>query len=297
MIKLCVFVFAFLMSCQSFVLAQQTAHPAKQEISDTGKDLRKEFLAAGRHSGKSRNWSGKWTRPFRFSRANLKITNISATKFRFAIDSLTGANMGKISGVAQIKGSKGFFDDAQTNARSADKYNCKLLFIHSGNSIEIEQAQECSSYGGAGVSFDGKYSKGEPVLIPQNFVEAEVFPNINFDRKFKTLVGREYERFLNSFHLVNEENDLDNLKAKVFAACVRGVCPYVAGVIMFDAQEERIWAAVLYDDEKSLSVHYYTSETEWADKLPETIKKWKDGLDPKMPVVFKSEQKQKGVSQ
>lgn len=219
------------------------------------------------------------------------MTGLSATKFKFEINSLSGANIGEISGTAKINGNKAFFDDQQATAKNAEKYKCQLLFINDGASIEIKETSECSSYGGAGVSFGGKYSKGKPVLIPQNFVELKVFPDVNLDRKFKNLVGRDYENFLDSFHLINEGRDLDNFKAQVFTACVRGVCPDVRGIIMFDGAR-RIWAAVLDNNEKTpLSVHYYASETSWADKLPETIEKWKDELDPKMPVIFKSKQR------
>jgi hypothetical protein len=153
-------------------------------------------------------------------------------------------------------------------------------------------SDECFSYAGSGVFFSNKYYKGKPKVAENDFVYLEVFPDMTLDRRFKELVGSDYERFLDSFHQIFPEDDLDALGAKAFSACVRGICPYTAGIIMYD-EKGNLWAAVLDDGaEDKIFANYYTNAPGWADKLPRTIEKWvtekRDFNDGNLTVVYKN---------
>ncbi len=151
--------------------------------------------------GQQANWEGTWTFASRYSSATLKIKTLSATKFRFTIEALSGTHDGEVSGVAVIKDNKATFSDR--NKKRDD--NCRLIFTKKAKSILVDE-ENCSSYGGVGVAFGLEYSKGKAKPIEQNFVQIEVFPNAAIDNKFKVLVGtKEYESFLNAFHLAGED--------------------------------------------------------------------------------------------
>ena len=237
-------------------------------------------------------WNGVWNVPSRFTPSTLTITAASASSFRFKIEATNGANMGEVSGIAKITGNRAFFDDRVSNKNSTEKYGCTLTFRHKGTFIQIDMSDECFSYAGNGVFFSNKYYKGKPKVMENDFVYLEVFPDMTLDNKFKALVGKDYERFLNAFHQINEAEDLDDLDAKVFSACVRGICPFTAGIIMYDTKGN-IWAAVLDDSAPdSIFANYYTNSPDWTNKLPETIDKWvtekRDFNDGKLTVIYKN---------
>jgi hypothetical protein len=249
------------------------------------------FGAAQISAQKRFAWRGVWSVPSRFTPSTLTIKTVSTTSFRFEIDAMNGANMGEVSGVAKIRGNKAFFNDSQSKDKDS-RYGCKLTFTHRGAFIDVDMNDQCRSYAGSGVYFGAKYYKGKPKIREDNFVVLEVFPNPALDRKFKTLVGKDYEKFLDSFHQIYPEDDLDGMGAKSFSACVRGICPYTAGIIMYDKQGQ-IWAAVLDDSaEDMIFARYYTNADGWTDKLPKTIDKWiaekRELNDGKLTVVFKN---------
>ncbi len=236
--------------------------------------------------GQQVKWEGTWTFASRYSPATLKIKKLSASKFKFTIEALSGTHDGEVSGIATVKGNKATFSDGK---KKKDE-NCRLIFTKKTNSILVDE-DNCSGYGGIGVGFGLEYSKGKGKPIEQNFVQIEVFPNAGIDSKFKTLVGsKDYESFLNAFQMAGEVEDKDNLGAKVFSGCVRGICPYNAAIIMFD-KNDNLWAAFIeVDNDSKSTINYYSNVAEWADKMPKTIEEWVDdkrGLNENLKIVFK----------
>lgn len=242
-------------------------------------------------NAKKNQWAGKWTYPSRFYGAELNIKILSPNKFKFTITAFNGANSGEISGAAVVKGNKAYFDDRIGAKKTSEANGCRLLFTNKGKIVDLEQSTECNSYGGLGVTFGRGYVKGKTSLIETNFVTNEVFQNDALDGKFKVLVGKEYKRFLDSFQTPVEDKDSDGLNAKVFSACVRGMCPWNAAIIMYDGREN-IWAAVVnVDDEKMTYVYYFTNNSAWKDKLPKTFESWiqdKRESNENLTVVYKN---------
>jgi hypothetical protein len=237
------------------------------------------------------NWSGMWSVPSRFYGATLTINRVTATQFEFELEANNGANTGSISGTASIKGRQAFFDDRKATEKDASKYGCRLTFTHKGTFIDIQETSECDNYAGNAVYFTGEYQKNAMVVKESDLVALEVFPDKKLDAKFRRLVGTDYELFLESFHLIGEDEDADGFGAKVFSACVRGMCPWNAGIIMYDAKGN-FWAAVMnVEGEGKSFAHYYTNVPVWTDKLPKTIEKWVDdkrSMNDNLTVVFKS---------
>lgn len=277
---------ALLIGYQNYSLVWTANYPQQD---DEDKKLLSEFNAPEKSGKKiALNWNGTWTVPSRHYGADLIIKKATATKFEFVLSALNGANVGEISGTARIKGGKALFDDAKNKKDGDEPNNCKLLFVHRSNLIEVSQTSGCDAYGGVGVHFAGEYRKGKQPVKERSF-DAEVFPNPNLERKFKTLVGKDFENFLDAFHLIytDQDKDLDNFGAKVVSGCVRGICPNMAGIIMYD-ERERIWTAVMIDGGDK--IHYYASDAAWTNKLPETIKNWLEEKGSTAPIVYRSRQ-------
>ena len=132
------FIFAtFLVSCPNLlgILAQDNPNLLAEFNRVDKKQVQKTF-----------NWSGTWSIASRYTPGTLKITTISATKFKFRIEALNGANTGEISGTASIKANKAYFDDKANPKTAADAYGCKMLFINKGKSIEIKETKETPFY-------------------------------------------------------------------------------------------------------------------------------------------------------
>lgn len=278
---------AFLNLILLFIIGFGIGNIFAQNQSDN--DLLAQFQKADKR--KVSRWGGVWSYASRYAPSTLTVKVISAAKIKFDISALSGANVGEISGTARVRGNTAYFDDRESNAEDSEKRGCRLLFINQSKSITVKQSEECSYYGGNGVYFAGDYAKGKPRATEDNFVKREVFSTLGLDRKFKTLVGKDYEKFLDSFHLISENEDLDALEAKVFSACVRGVCQSMAGIIMFDAKGN-IWAAVINDENQEKTfVHYYTNVAAWAGKLPKTIETWiadKYETNESLEVIYKN---------
>lgn len=250
-----------------------------------------------KNSKAAANWNGTWSYASRYSPAGLKITKQTAGQFTFTLNATNGANMGEISGVAKIVGNKAYFNDRLSKEKDAGKYGCKVTFINKKTFIDVEANQECMYYGGNAVYFSNEFKKGKNLPYLENdFVDIGVFDNAKTDAAFKKLTGKDYENFLNSFHIIYDEEDLDKLNTKVYSACVRGICPWTAGIIMFD-KTGNFYAMVFTAKEDSPEsdpvniANYYSNNKKYADKLPLTIKKWFDekmGEDGKIEIIYKN---------
>jgi hypothetical protein len=224
-------------------------------------------------------WDGIWKIEYRNSASTLTIKTVSKTKFKFDISAFSGTHDGEISGSAVVSGTSATFKNK----------GCKLTFKLVKNELKLTE-NGCDGYGGTGVTFAGDYSKGKAKKRIDNFVTYEVFPNVSLDKKFKNLVGKDYEEFLNDFHLYGEDESADTFKAKVFSGCIRGLCAYNAAIIMFDA-DESIWAAVIdAGNDENIEIRYYTNSADWKTKMPKSIENWvneKKEFSEKLKVVYK----------
>ena len=238
------------------------------------------------------DWSGTWKVASRFSPNTLEIKMFKGNRFEFVLEGINGASAGSLNGQAAFDGKKAIYDDRTSIDEDSHKQGCVLNFTHSVDHIDVEQTSECTYYAGSDVLFAGKYHKDAKNAVETDFVYLKVFPDSKLDSEFKTLVGdKEYERFLDSFHVISEEEDVDKLNAKVFNACVRGVCPHNAAIIMFD-KNGKLWAAIVYPDwGQEVTINYYSNAEDWKTKMPKTIAKWveeKKSLNENVTIYFKN---------
>jgi hypothetical protein len=257
-----------------------------ETVSAQKKTIKKTVVA-------KRDWSGDWTVPSRFAASNLSVKMLSPKKFEFVLEAYNGANAGEISGTAVIRGAKAFYDDRAAIEKDAPRRGCRLTFTHEGDLIDVAATTECQYYAGNAVLFSERYQKNTMLTRESDFVYLKVFPDKKLDWEFRLLTGRDYEKFLDSFHIVTEEENEEAFGAKIFSACVRGICSSNAAIVMFD-ETNRIWAAVVYPEEgEKTTINYYTNVADWKDKMPKTIDAWvadKKSLNENVTVNFKNKE-------
>ena len=94
------------------------------------------------------------------------------------------------------------------------------------------------------------------------------------DARFRTLVGDDYQRFVDSANVYIYHEDIDNIGATVLSMWVRGAANTRTAIIMFT--KSNIWAArVEPDGNGKLTFSYFSTQGNAVAKMPRTIAEWK----------------------
>ncbi len=208
-----------------------------------------------------------------FDQATIKITDVTPKNFKFNILSVSGAHIGNLEGLAEIKGNRAVY---------ADNGKCRIIFKMVGAYLTVEATEGCREYAGAGaaVYFDGTYRKGE---VPTTTLKSRgIFQTKHEEQAFRHLVGRDDELFVDSLSMISPGDDLDGLGAKVVRGGAKGLFTIVEAIIMY-RDADHLWAAVIDGD----VVKYYTAVPEFQNRLPRTIEKWREPFKGKQ-VLFMS---------
>lgn len=218
-------------------------------------------------------WSGDWNRLHAglYNTANLVIFNETKTGFDFQIDAFSGANMGFVGGYAAIDGTSAHFKDKDTSA--------ELLFGLKDGLVNVISSGDISYYAGAGVGFDGNYTKDklpEFTLLTEGYLSSKAQEDA-----FKAMVGADYELFLDTANISAEDQDLDGFGAQVYRWWVRGIALSNASIVMF-LPDGTLCAGVI-DPENNI-IKVYTNAKD-ITAVPKTIQAWADGFSD-MPVKF-----------
>jgi hypothetical protein len=211
----------------------------------------------------SKKWKGKWEREVWGNQATLEITKIKGNKLTFRIFAIAGANIGELKGTAKAKGKKASFKDGT---------NCTLEFTLTDDYIEVAQKEgDCGS--GNGVTYAGKYKHekfSSDEEMTTDLAELKILSQEE-DIIFRELVENKYNAFVNSAQSTKKCNDLDNFQAKVTCNHIPGLNGVMESIIMVD-KNHSIWAAVLEEGK----VYYFTTDSNFKDKLPNTIDQWRE---------------------
>lgn len=227
---------------------------------------------------------GKWYRltdtPYYQGRLNVVYQTTETLGFDLNISQ--GARMGRISGVAPVKGDRAIYED---------HLDFQLTFDFISEGIEIKQKGK-NVYAGAGAGFNGIYTRknpdesGYPSLVERKILtEAE-------DQILRKISGKYYERFFDSaMSVFTDGEDLDGFDAKVYQFGAPGLFTIIESIVMVNENGE-MWAATI-DNEKiekdgkivavKSQVRYFTN-TEMTHDVPRTIVKWRERF-AKMPVI------------
>ncbi|MEL4105367.1 hypothetical protein AAFA46_00815 [Oscillospiraceae bacterium WX1] len=223
-------------------------------------------------------WSGEWNRKNSglFDDSTLVIYNETKTSFDFQISAYFGGHMGFFDGTATISGNTAICTQDDTGAVITMK-------LKNGD-IELDANKEADGYGGAGVTFEGTYTKDEPpefTLLNTGYVSSKAQEDT-----FKALVGADAELFLNTAQIKDDLEDLDGYHATCYHWWVIGLAGYNESVVMF-LPDGTICAAVL--DPGTEIVKVYTNSPA-IKSVPKTIQAWIDTLHVK-DVKFITSQK------
>ncbi|UOO38246.1 hypothetical protein IZU99_03040 [Oscillospiraceae bacterium CM] len=223
-------------------------------------------------------WSGEWNRKNGgvFNTSTLVIFNETKTSFDFQISAFFGGHMGFFDGTATISGNTAICMEAETRAEITMK-------LHNGD-IELGANEAANGYGGAGVYFEGTYTKDklpEMTLLSTGYVESKTQED-----EFKALVGADAELFLNTAQIKDDLEDLDGYHATCYHWWVVGLVGTNESVVMF-LPDGTICGAVL--DPGTEIVKVYTNSPA-IKSVPKTIQAWIDTLHVK-DVKFITNQK------
>ncbi len=221
-------------------------------------------------------WEGEWKRLYsgQFEPANVSISHVTDDGFTFEIIATNGANTGEISGIALTIENEATFKEE----------DCILTFEIENEILRIN-ASGCMYYGGIGVDFSGIYkNESRFQTITHSLTRSGIFTKKSQEEQFVELVGRDYELFISSMHLIFEGDDLDNFKANVFYGAIRGLFTISEAIIMYTKTGD-FWAAAIDGN----SVKYYTTNNFYSHIIPKSINKWREKFLNKNIVFMNSE--------
>ncbi len=215
------------------------------------------------------DWAGDWTRTgSRVADGGcLSISEVTSKSFGFSLNANSGGATGGINGKATIV----------SNNRATwhgKEYGGKIEFVLFDGLIALD-TENCDSYAGYGVFFDGDYRSGR-VKTQFSLLDLGVFTSEIQEKAFQKLVGEDYDYIVDTFGSYAEESDVDGFGAKVYHSWIRGLGGYYDAIIMF-TPKGKIWVAKIFLDNNTGPdvIKYYTNDSNYYGKLPHTIEKWK----------------------
>ena len=244
-----------------------------------------------------KSWEGEWvlkgaTQDYS---GTLVIKNQTENSFFFSLDTFNGAHSGSINGEAKITGVRASSIVGDANEK---EYQCLVDFNKSAGQIGIETTNsDCSYFRGARGFFAGDYEKN--VVAKERTLkdivrviggggpdeaDPHIFKNDNEINVFQRLVGDNYVKlFTDSFQLVFREDDAEKLNARVYTGGVTGLYTISEGIIIIGSPN-RIWAAAIDGD----VVRYFTNVSDYTNRLPKTIEKWRERFQDKKVIFMNS---------
>ena len=219
-------------------------------------------------------WSGEWKRVNGglFNSADLVMFNESSESFDFQINAFYGGHTGFIGGTADIEGGTAHYLDEETGA--------ELSFILEDTIIQLEANDAANALAGAGVVFEGAYTKDELsddiTLLSVGYVSSEEQEN-----QFQKMTGQDSELFLYTAQIRTETDDLDGYGAEVYTWWVIGLAGCNESIVMF-LPDGHLCAGVI--DCANNEIKVYT-DASYIQDVPETIEVWSEGV-PDFPMEF-----------
>ncbi|MFK2827257.1 S-layer homology domain-containing protein [Bacillus sp. B190/17] len=208
------------------------------------------------------SWNGDWKRADFINPGILEIRKASQSSFEFLINVASGGHAGEIQGRAQISGKQAYYSDPD--------FGCKLTFIHKGESIQVSQSAACESYGGIGTFFNGDFALN-PKEIKPTLYQNGVFSSEVQDKKFQQLTGSDYQIFVDNMQMIAADSYDTEVNGVIKAGGVRGLYTFMEAIIIIGNDGHYYGAAIKDAD----TVHYYTTNPNYKNKLPKSIVSWK----------------------
>ena len=226
----------------------------------------------------SKSWIGKWQRRMWQNDGYLEIKSIRNDSLEFSLFASSGGHSGELEGLALLQ------DNLATFLEINDDDTCLVIFkLITDSVISIDQKTGIC-FTALSVTYSGNYTNEKVLTQSENsktLLDLKIFNTRTQDTLFKSLVGQQYTKFVNSTQLTSEDEDLDSLHANVHSSGVRGLFTFMENIIMIDSLNN-IWAAVI-DNNK---IYYFTNRADYKSSLPKTIDNWRQNFK-EYEVVYK----------
>lgn len=219
-------------------------------------------------------WEGRW---WNTSAANMSggvIQFSHSADWSITADIPIWAGMNKDEFTAEARKINGMvlIDDM------VDSKQCKVLFIpRKSGAIQAYSNADwgCRLSMPNGAFIDGRYLKSEQDPRPKaTLLSLEIFTDPKMDERFRTLVGDDYQKFVDTANIYIYHEDIDNIGATVVSMWVRGAANTRTAIVMYTASN--IWAARVEPDGKGkLAFSYFSTQGNSLAKMPRTIAEWK----------------------
>lgn len=162
--------------------------------------------------------------------------------------------------------------------RIADTNNCRLLFIpRKSGAIQVFSNADwsCGLSMPSGAFIDGRYERADSDPRPKaTLLSLAIFSDPKMDERFRTLVGSDYQKFVDTANVYMYQEDTDNIGATVVSMWVRGAANNQTAIIMYTKSD--IWAARVYPNEKGkLQLLYFSTKGNDPRTMTRTIAEWK----------------------
>ena len=162
--------------------------------------------------------------------------------------------------------------------RITDTSNCKLLFIpRKSGALQVYSNADwgCRISMPTGAFIDGRYLRSDHDPRPKaTLYSLGIFSEPQLDERFRTLVGEDYQKFVDTANVYIYQDDLDNIGATVVSMWVRGAANSHTAIIMYTQSD--IWAArVERDSSGKLQLYYFSTKGNDVKNMPRTLAGWK----------------------
>lgn len=268
------------------MLVYRDARQVHQEYTDWEKSLEscssESCIERAYYSGISKiaeaqpgfSWEGRW---WNTSAANMSggvIQFSHSAEWSIIADIRIWAGLNKDEFTAEARK----INDMVLIENMVDSKQCKVLFIpRKSGAIQAYSNADwgCRLSMPNGAFIDGRYLKSDQDPRPKaTLLSLAIFTDPKMDERFRTLVGDDYQKFVDTANIYIYHEDIDNIGATAISMWVRGAANVHTAIIMYTSS--RIWAArVEPDGHGKLTFKYYSTEGNDMSKMPRTIAEWK----------------------
>lgn len=221
-----------------------------------------------------KKWEGNWkgVKSNCYVSSDLTIYPLFDNLIKFELTAFNGTHIGTFSELALFNDNNAIYIGENDITGEGDiEFRFSL-----DNEDNIKLDTNDYSYGcGQGVAFDSVYTKKTLNISAPSAKEAGLVYSDQQEAIFKELTGDHYDEFIQYAQFYTDEEDLDEIGAKVRTFHLRGYSN--AAIVMINEKDNAIIAAIDGGD----AVYYFTNNKIYTNP-PKTIEKWykgKNGLE------------------
>ena len=222
----------------------------------------------------NKRWWGKWERDNTIlsNNGDLFIREVTKEGFYFDLMVQNGAHLGDLENeyAKFISYNEALFEYID----EFDEDVSRIHFLKVKDQIQLSP-KNCNKFCGMRAYFDGTYKfKKDFFTYCENIIDDEILSKLyllinNNNKLFIEHIDSKWEDFLKCFSSSFGCENLDSFDADIIESSLPGFHSDYAAILMIGKKKE-IWGAY-YDTPE---MHYFTSEEDYEQNIPKTIKNW-----------------------